>query len=527
MIDWTASGSNPDIAKNKDKIIVVCELCKQSRLQLYSVAKRKLIHHCMSCVKSNGRQVKTGEIVEYRCVSCPATKLQKYRPDRFNNWRCHHCAMVKGHEEGKFIVVSNTPSEAGKKRLAQLAKARWADPEYRRKWREARAKTKEERSATSKRIWSDPERLAKLSEQLKRVWAIPEYRSLKTKQSQEQWEDSEYIEKQSTGINDPEVLKVISENSKRFWANSEYREKLGRHLTDCRLNMPTISSIQIKLYELLTELNVDYVSESRETTVGPFSFDCLIPSRKLFIECQGDYWHSLKKNQINDKRKYQYVKSYFPEYDILYLWEHEFENESLIINKLHAIFGQLSSVDFDFKDVVVNRIDYDVAKKIFDNYHYLGSGSGGTAIGAFLGDEMVAAINFTSPMRQTTAGQFGLAHKDVLELSRFCIHPSYHKNNFASWLIAKSCRFINAKLIVAYADTTVGHRGTIYKAAGFQLHHVVPPDFWYITPDNWILHKRTVYGRAIKEGMIESEYAFGHGYLKKFGGEKLCYIKKL
>ena len=39
MIDWQLSKSSPDIAKNKDRIIVVCEKCNKPREQLYQVAK--------------------------------------------------------------------------------------------------------------------------------------------------------------------------------------------------------------------------------------------------------------------------------------------------------------------------------------------------------------------------------------------------------------------------------------------------------------------------------------------------------
>ena len=37
-------------------------------------------------------------------------------------------------------------------------------------------------------------------------------------------------------------------------------------------------------------------------------------------------------------------------------------------------------------------------------------------------------------------------------------------------------------------------------------------------------HKRTLYGRAVKIGMEEAEFAEKFGYIKKYGGEKLCYI---
>lgn len=147
MINWMLSGTSP---KNKDKVIVTCESCKNDREQLYIVAKRKPTHICSSCSLKKG-DFKTGEIVEYKCIDCGKKQEQKYRPKRFNNWRCHHCAMVQGHKDGIFKIMPNKPSEEGKAKLSALAKQRWTDQEYRQKWKAARETTKEKRKETSKR----------------------------------------------------------------------------------------------------------------------------------------------------------------------------------------------------------------------------------------------------------------------------------------------------------------------------------------------------------------------------------------
>lgn len=84
-----------------------------------------------------------------------------------------------------------------------------------------------------------------------------------------------------------------------------------------------------------------------------------------------------------------------------------------------------------------------------------------------------------------------------------------------------------SKTIVAYADTTVGHIGTVYKAAGFKLHHEVPADHWYVDRDGYVMHKRTLYGRAVKMQIKEAEYAEQNGYQKRWGGKKLCFTLNL
>jgi hypothetical protein len=288
-----------------------------------------------------------------------------------------------------------------------------------------------------------------------------------------------------------------------------------------------ISSIQKMLYSFLDNLDIVYCKEGEQTRIGYYVFDCVIviDNKKLLIECQGDYWHSLAKMERNDRSKFTYISRYFPECEIMYIWEHEFYCKDRVLDRLKLKLGlDIETKLFDFKQLQVKDVNSAVVKEFLDLYHYLGKDRGGKAFGAYLGDELIACIVFSSPLRQNTAGQFGLVNGEVRELSRLCIHPSYHKKNFASWLIKRTLKLIDCELVVAYADTTVGHNGTIYKASNFKLHHTVPSDYWYVDKQGYVMHKRTLYGKAIKMKMTEAEFAESKGYIRKYGGEKLCFV---
>ena len=89
-------------------------------------------------------------------------------------------------------------------------------------------------------------------------------------------------------------------------------------------------------------------------------------------------------------------------------------------------------------------------------------------------------------------------------------------------MISKSLNLLDKsfKCIIAYADTTFEHDGTIYKASNFVHDKIVKSDYWYVKDDKWIMHKKTLYNRAMKVHMIESEFAQKFGYIKVFGKEK-------
>lgn len=505
MIDWPASNSTPETVKNKDKIIVVCEKCRKPREQLYQVAKRKPEHICMSCVKQK-HEVKTNTLVMYTCLDCGKQQEQFYRAERFRDWRCHHCAMVKGHKDGKFRIVLNTPSEGGRRKLSELAKARWEDKEYRNQMSAKKKYSKEKRSKISKGIWSDEDRLKRLKESIKSIWQREEYRQIRSGQSRDNWRSYKYRESQSAG----------------------YTELVKSKMAIARANQPRESNIQRMLYQFLDDLNVGYHKEGEKTAIGPYVFDCMIPTRqkRILVECQGDYWHTLERAAAKDKAKFTYIERYFPEYEIMYIWEHEFYAKDKVIGRLKSKLGiEVEIKDFKFIDL---RISDDIPSKVLngflDAYHYIGKGRSGKCFGAFLGDDLIACVVYSNLVRQNIGHQFD---GKSLELARLCIHPNYQKFNLASYFVSKTFKLIDCDNVVSYCDTTVGHSGAVYKSLGFKLHHEVDPDYWYVDENGWVMHKKTLYSRAKRLSTTESEYAEKFGYIKKYGGKKLCFVKQI
>lgn len=464
MIDWVKTDIPRDIIKNKDQVIVTCEQCSQSRQQLYQVAKRKSEHICLSCSKSKNTY-KTNELVEHTCISCGLKKTKKYRPDRYKNWKCHKCGMIKAHLDGKFNTAGlRLPiSESTKEKISEIAKKRWEDPEYVAKWKITSNKTKAIRSFNSKRMWEDPVR--------KRAAAIK------------------------------------------------------------RANQPRISSIQNKLYDILSGLGIEHIKESEHTVFGHYTFDCLLPN-KILIEVQGDYWHTLEKNSNNDRSKFTYMSKYYPDYQIVYIWEEEFRDVDKLKNRLSSICGIANDyIDFSFDEVELAVSSKKDVRSFLDAYHYIGGNKNGFAVSAKLNGEIIACSLYSPPIRQNVAQKHGLLSSEVVELSRLCIHPSRHKKNFATWFIARSIGILRKhfeyKLLLAYSDHSVGHRGTVYKASNFKFSHVVPPDYWYIDESGYVIGKKRVYDRAIECRLTERQYIEERGYIKKYGGSKRCFIKHL
>jgi hypothetical protein len=399
---------------------------------------------------------------------------------------------------------------------------------------------------------------AAISARMKQQWENEEYRADRVASTAELLRDPIFKEKHKVSLkrnthsfsNSPLTQKA-SESVKALWRDSDYKLKTLSAIAASKDKLRDVkaserykiaiaksfaqhrphSSIQLILYDILDTLNINYEREGPGTRIGYYSFDCLITygEHKILIECQGDYWHELARVVSRDRAKFTYISEYFPEYEMLYIWEHEFYCKDKVADKLKSRLGiNTQDVDFDFSEISLrlNPPTNDV-RLFLDSYHYIGKGRGGFCISAEYDGKMIACAVFSSPLRQNTAGQFGLVDGEVRELSRLCIHPSYQKKNFASWFIAKCLKKLSCKIVVAYSDTTVGHVGTIYKASNFQLHHRVAASYWYIDVSGHVMHKKTLYNRALKMGLKENEFADKYGYIKKYGGEKLCFVRYL
>ena len=531
LIDWEQTKSEYNYDDNytlqkTDNIIITCA-CGNSKVMLWR-SVRKYSAACRSCTSKA-----LWEDQEYRNKLDTVMHSDGYK-------ETHRAACT---------------TKEHKARLAESSTASWNNPGYRtrmtakihefvkteqylerqskqskRKWKSEEYREKQHKSAQCKNTLEFREHISDI---VKEHWT-KERREAVSKIVQELWLDDDYRGKTSTAskraMESQEVREAIAGKMVKLWADSEYKERM----TIIRANMPRISSIQLQLYKYLDDLNIEFHREGTNTAIGYYAFDCLVPkqcnmAKHLLIECQGDYWHSSQDAQRRDRSKFTYIDKYFPEYEIVYVWEHEFYTKDRVLDRLKLKLGvDVEIVSFDFEDVQIREVSSRDVKEFLDAYHYIGKGRGGKCLGAFLDNNLIACVVFSSPLRQNTAGQFDLIDGEVRELSRLCIHPSYHKKNFASWFIARSIKLLaDCRLVVAYADRTVGHTGTIYKASGFGLHHTVPADYWYIDKDGYVMHKRTLYGKARQMKMVESEYASNYGYIKKWGGDKLCFIREI
>lgn len=408
---------------------------------------------------------------------------------------------VRGSARYREMISSIQSSVWKRHGHREKMRALWDDPEYRSKLSRAVKECwdddsfRKRCSESSRRKWMDPSYREKTSEAIRSVWRRPSYRSLKTSQSRDMWRD--------------EAFRAAAARSRASQSGKE-------------------SSIEAATRSILDSMGIEYVPQF---PLGPYVFDFFLPESRSYVECQGEYWHSLPGREARDRAKATYLEKADPGAPLLYLMEHDFMSPGFVVSKIGSFLGSdVPERPFRMKEASFVRCGSAEASSLLKSFHYIGAGRSAKAFfGAMVSDELVAVCKFSRPVRKETATSMGMRYDQVLELDRLCIRPERRKRNLASWLISRSSSAVfdeypEVECLVSFADLTFGHSGTVYRAAGWKHMSTVRPDYHYVGKDGWVVHKKTLYNRAVKNGMREREYAEKHGYRKFRGKEKRKFV---
>ncbi len=109
---------------------------------------------------------------------------------------------------------------------------------------------------------------------------------------------------------------IESKNKGKGYATKLLKEARKYHILPIKDTKP-----EIKMQQLLKELNIDFVTHKYMNIEHGYQCDILIPSMNLIIECDGDYWHNILQVKKRDKKQDLIFKN--NGYDVYRFWEHE------------------------------------------------------------------------------------------------------------------------------------------------------------------------------------------------------------
>lgn len=265
-------------------------------------------------------------------------------------------------KKGMKMVNRKPMSEETKRKISETVKKRWTEKEYREKvskahkhplpqdWKDniSLAMVGEKKSKETRKRMSDAKR-GKPNEKLKGHKVSMETR-MKISNSLKGHEVSDETRikmlksgykknhipwnKDKVGCFNDEVKNKISNSLKQFYETDEGKERLkqmsketSERIANGILCTPCQNtSIEIKVEEELIFYGIRYLKQ-KVICNGKRNFvlDFYIPSLKLVIECNGDYWHNLPERKQRDKELKEYVESTGRK--IIFIWEHEINDD--------------------------------------------------------------------------------------------------------------------------------------------------------------------------------------------------------
>lgn len=343
----------------------------------------------------------------------------------------------------------------------------------------------------------------------------------------------------------PEYVEVVKQKQKEIWSDLSKRQADSKRVAELRAagrcgsrkgtittrfgNMDFDSSYECRFIEECEKDN-RIVNLERDFDLVEYEWNGIrhfVPDFRVWLT-NGEMIVVEIKNHwllLNDKEQAK-IKA------ALALYADKFivagDDFSEVFDRVDLVY---KPAEFDFKDVTIGSVEKPDYDNFYTLYHYRGLASrSGWTVGAILNQRVIACATISSISRNESASRLGKSAGDVRELVRFCIHPEHHQRNFASWFLS---RVVDAYFkqhqavttLISFADTTQGHSGTIYKAAGWREDGRTAPSWHYLLGRS-IISKKSVYDKAKMSGMHIDDYAAFNNLVRVKELPKIRFIKE-
>lgn len=245
------------------------------------------------------------------------------------------------------------------------------------------------------------------------------------------------------------------------------------------------------------------VEQDNRTVLGGLHIDIWAPDCNIGVEYNGSYWHTHER--VGNKHREKHDRAVKAGVKLIQIFDFEWlERRSAVENRLQALFGATETLAA--RKCEMRSVSVAEANSFFKENHTQGSGlRHKAAYGLFNGDRLVACATF-GLSRYSTAGwellRYASAGRVVGGFSR---------------LLTAFIRDNKPDIITSYCDLRWG-TGGVYKAAGFTLDGVTPPDYWYTSGrENGAFRVSRYAAQHRPKSQTEREWAEANGYMKVLG----------
>ena len=308
----------------------------------------------------------------------------------------------------------------------------------------------------------------------------------------------------------------------------------GHRASLCPTCFPALhrtSTQEIELYEFVESVddNAKWKEKVNRELIPNGEIDIVIPKKKVAIEYDGLYWHSEDENSVRGP-SYHLNKTKECEeqgYQLIHVFENEWLTKKEIVkSRLRNLLGVYDKTVYARK-CVIKEVDSKLSKAFQEQNHIQGAVHASVNLGLYFEDALVSLMTF---------GKTRFSKKHEWEMLRFCSKLNWHVIGAAGKLLAYFEKIWKPKSLVSYADRRWS-QGKVYKALGFTLDHVSPPNYWYFKPQNTsVLFSRVMFQKhrmATRPDLVpnfdaslsEFQNMQNNGYMRIFDCGNLVFVK--
>lgn len=241
----------------------------------------------------------------------------------------------------------------------------------------------------------------------------------------------------------------------------------------------SIAENEVKAY--IRSLKLDIVENSRNI-IPANELDIYISNKRLAIEYDGLFWHNanFKPRSYHINKTTQCEKNNI---QLLHIFENEWQlKQDIVKSRIRELVG-IHDKTIYARQCTTKLVDVFAEKHFLDENHLQGTVNSSIALGLFHNSQLVSLMTF---------GKTRFSKKYEWEMLRFCSKLGCHVPGAASKLLKYFEKTYQPKSLVSYADRRWS-QGKLYKALGFTLDHISPPNYWYFKANTLNLESRIKY----------------------------------
>ena len=304
-------------------------------------------------------------------------------------------------------------------------------------------------------------------------------------------------------LNIPEEKRTLYEIEKRLEYSGSlfYKYYHKYHLETIPYKSSNHSRYEDEICDLLKTMNIDFEKGNRKILQGQ-EIDIYLPSYKIGIEFNGNYWHDDEHRPKNYHQE-KSLKAKEKEIFIYHIWEDEWKNKDkreIIISQLKNLTNQSNRIYA--RNTEIRQITAKDCHIFLDENHLQGFRAASFYYGLYYKGELVSCMTF---------GYNFLGRSNVMELLRFCNKKNMTVVGGASKLFKKFLKD-NPEIneVISYCNISKG-KGNLYYNLGMSFVKITKPNYrWVNLKTNESISR---YATQMKD---EDVIMKNEGYLKNY-----------